>query len=282
MRCRVAVSAAMLAANLATTAALSASGVPEPVSPGSYEGFARVSSTCPVFSWAGTTADAGYEVAVFRVDEPGGAASDPLLRVALPAGARAWTPPADRCLPAAGRFAWVVRVLDEERDQPWSAPRLFATGPTLVQLRSEEAREALVPLRTTAGEASGPGAPVPTATAGGAVGSSGSAVRVTRQGIAVKAANADPAGGADLVLDGSAQERVAARLSQSGIDRPSTEPQTFQLTSSGGGGMTLSVDGVAVVTTATERDTLAGLSCADGQIPRYDATETRWECGSPP
>jgi len=74
----------------------------------------------------------------------------------------------------------------------------------------------------------------------GVVGISNSAA-----GAGLGAANTD--GGPDLVLDGDLDSgQVDAELSQSGINRPSASPQTFNIQNSGAGDMTLQVDGVEV------------------------------------
>jgi hypothetical protein len=65
-------------------------------------------------------------------------------------------------------------------------------------------------------------------------------------------AAANTAGGADLVLDGSSQGTADAEVTESGIDRPSTSSETFEIVNSGGGGMTLLVDGQPAATTATD------------------------------
>lgn len=56
-------------------------------------------------------------------------------------------------------------------------------------------------------------------------------------------AGANTAGGADLLLDGSADGQADAVLDQAGLDRPSASPETFTFGNSGGGGMTLGVAG---------------------------------------
>jgi hypothetical protein len=87
---------------------------------------------------------------------------------------------------------------------------------------------------------------------------------------------ANTGGGPDLVLDGSADGGADTLLSQSGIDRPSTSAETFAIENGDGGGITLQVDGVDVVTTATDRDTLAGLGCAGNEIAKWSGSS--WTC----
>ncbi|MEO8195247.1 MAG: hypothetical protein ABI689_00850 [Thermoanaerobaculia bacterium] len=91
-------------------------------------------------------------------------------------------------------------------------------------------------------------------------------------GVGVRAANV--AGGIDLLLDGP----TPAELTESGVDRASGSPKTFGFGNSGGGGMTLEVDGVEVVTTATDQDTLGALACVDGQIAKLVAGA--WVCSA--
>jgi len=95
---------------------------------------------------------------------------------------------------------------------------------------------------------------------------------------------ANTGGGPDLVLDGSADGVADAAFSQSGVNRPSPSPQTFAFDNTGGGGMTLEIDGVEVVTTATDTDTLAGLSCTGGEVAKWNGAS--WVCApvddSPP
>jgi hypothetical protein len=87
-------------------------------------------------------------------------------------------------------------------------------------------------------------------------------------GAALKVAHRDPAGGPDILLDGSEQQQTDTVLTESGITRSSADAETFSFTNLGGGSLTLAVDGVQVVTTATDQDTLAGLGCQNTQIAR--------------
>jgi hypothetical protein len=95
-------------------------------------------------------------------------------------------------------------------------------------------------------------------------------------GAGIGAANL--AGGPDLVLDGNGG--ADALFSQHGIDRPSGTPQTFDFVNSGGGGMTLMVGGVDVVTTTTDSDTLGALSCVTDQMPLWNGSN--WTCVNRP
>jgi hypothetical protein len=95
-------------------------------------------------------------------------------------------------------------------------------------------------------------------------------------GAGIGAANV--AGGPDLVLDGSLAGVADARLRESGIDRPSPSAQSFDITNSGAGAMSLRVDGVEVVTTLTDHDTLAGLACGSGQLAKWNGSS--WLCAA--
>ncbi len=83
-------------------------------------------------------------------------------------------------------------------------------------------------------------------------------------------------GGPDLVLDGSTGGVADAELRESGIDRAGPSAQTFDVTNSGAGSMTLRVDGINVVTTATDHDTLGGMACGNGQLARWNGSA--WVC----
>jgi hypothetical protein len=93
-------------------------------------------------------------------------------------------------------------------------------------------------------------------------------------GAALGAAHTD--GGADLILDGDLDKEADAIFTQAGVDRPAGSRQTFSFDNSLGGGFTLRVDGSDVVTTDTDSDTLAGLSCASGEIAEWNGSS--WVC----
>jgi hypothetical protein len=230
--------------------------------------------------------------------------------------ANGWTPPLERCFIPGGSYVWFVRAVFDEQDVSeagdWSEGRYFslAAAPS-----AQEVEHALEVLRRYAGESgsdlgaveraaadhrntgratrrsgeaglpgspkdgerstlTGPAAirgemPDPAGETYGQVGVSNSP-----DGAGVGAANT--AGGADLVLDGSAQGVADAELSESGIDRSSAAAQSFDITNSGAGDMTLRVDGVDVVTSLTDQDTLGGLSCANGELAKWNGSS--WEC----
>jgi hypothetical protein len=81
------------------------------------------------------------------------------------------------------------------------------------------------------------------------------------------------------LLDGVRDLSVDTLVRHSGIDRPVAAAVTFNIENSDPGGtMTLQVDGVPVVTTATDQDTLADLSCSPGDVAVWDGSV--WACGS--
>jgi hypothetical protein len=72
-------------------------------------------------------------------------------------------------------------------------------------------------------------------------------------GAGLGAANTN--GGADLVLDGSADGQPDAILTQDGLDRPSASHQPFTLYNSGAGRLDLYVEGILFGDGARRRDT---------------------------
>ncbi len=84
--------------------------------------------------------------------------------------------------------------------------------------------------------------------------------------------------GADLVLDGAANGETDTLLRQGSLDRPSANPESFDFRNSGSGILALTIDGVDVVTTATDQDTLGALSCPDGQISKR--VSGTWQCAA--
>ena len=99
-------------------------------------------------------------------------------------------------------------------------------------------------------------------------------------GAGVFAANLDNTGGVDLVLDGTNQGLTNAALTESGIDRASASTEAFNIQNSGSGDLVLRVDGVDVVTSATDQDTLGGLGCANDQIAQVQSGN--WTCQALP
>jgi hypothetical protein len=227
--------------------------------------------------------------------------------------ASAWTPESSDCFLPGESYVWFIRaVADAETGEgsEWSEPRFFqvAAAPS-----AEELARAVEVIRRW--EAAGGGGSLPLsaatdpvaatvpATAADSGTGSGTASGATRtksvitgtaairgeqpdasgetygvvgtsaspDGAGIGAANT--AGGPDLVLDGA----VPAELTEAGVDRPSASAQTFSFSNTGGGGMMLDIDGVEVVTTATDQDTLAALApCAPGEVAKWTGTE--WDC----
>ncbi|HSN56603.1 MAG TPA: hypothetical protein VLT32_18180 [Candidatus Sulfomarinibacteraceae bacterium] len=300
----------LLACLLAAVAPASADGV----SPGAPDHIAAVDQRCPTFIWELVEHTLYYEVvayvlpehlsdeAVFEASLEG---AEEVLYTRVPGGAAGWTPPADRALAPGGRYVWFVRAVYEHGDGEdvkageWSRGHFFrvAEGPSAAELASALAnleraaagggappppaaiaagQAAASPKASGTGTASVPTAPAairgehpePSAEAYGVVGTAASPV-----GAGVAAVNTG--GGADLVLDGSADLETDARLSQSGIDRPAATPETFSIGNSGGGGMTLEVagavsadsftgDGAGITgVTADDADTVDGYDAAD-------------------
>ena len=83
------------------------------------------------------------------------------------------------------------------------------------------------------------------------------------------------AGGTDLLLGA---DESGAHLTELGLTRWLTGPATFDINNpDGAGSMTLQVDGVDVVTTATDQDTLAILGCDPGDLAKWNGS--LWQCG---
>ena len=95
------------------------------------------------------------------------------------------------------------------------------------------------------------------------------------EGAGVIAYNA--ADGPDLQL--TSDSAGSAWLTEAGLDRNYPAPVTFNFeNSSPTGSMTLQIDGVEVVTTATDQDTVGGLSCVHDQIARWNTVLGAWKC----
>ncbi|MEO8196817.1 MAG: hypothetical protein ABI689_08855 [Thermoanaerobaculia bacterium] len=290
---------------------------PRAVSPGVVEGEASADS-CPTFSWSGIQGARGYEIAVFELEtesSSAAASAEPHLRLrqSLSGDVTSWTPPLESRFAPAAHYAWTVRALGDtpadETAADWSTPLRFRVrgAPSAAELRAaldvlERWRSAAgVPLETVSSPPSALPAPRPggwNETAGGdaptsqvpldvaairgeLVDTSGAVhgvVGITHSaaGAGVVASNAST--GADLILAGGSGGASDALLRQDSLDRPSAVAESFDLRNSGAGTMNLTVDGVAVVTTATDQDTLGGLSCPDGQIAKRQAGA--WVCAA--
>jgi hypothetical protein len=247
------------------------------------------------------------------VADPAGidlAKADQVLYAKVPGSAPAWEPELAECLTPGGNYVWFVRAvyLEEEGEvaeaSEWSYGRYFSISSTPSAVEVEEAVRVL---RRYAGNTVDPGGleteradtkrPAPShlvavpqhvpksvttaktaikGTVPDATGETYGVVGISNSpnGAGVAAANTN--GGPDLVLDGSAQGVADADLSESGIDRASETEQSFDFTNSDTGSMTLRVDGVDVVTTLTDQDTFAGLSCGSGEVAKWNGSS--WAC----
>jgi len=227
---------------------------------------------------------------VLAVELPGSARSwTPAVGQCLDAGGRyAW---AVRSL---GSGTLSADTTARGETSSWSEPRLFriSTAPTMAEVRDAMAVLAAylggdaIEVRTQVGESDAsvakadrsgaeqedPADPGDTFSADEGVATLGgtAAIRATQTAVAGDASGivgdtssvdgaggvfGNLAGGPDIVLDGAADGETDTTLSQAGIDRASGDPETFDIGNSGAGDMTLTVDGVEVVTTATDADT---------------------------
>ncbi len=252
---------------------------------------------------------AADEVEVSAVDL---SAATEVLYITVPGRATGWTPDTAACFDPGERYVWFVRaVLDAavETAGDWSAPRFFAVASTPSVDELERAIEVLrrweaatgngspMPSSVAAPDAVTASATVPAAAAAPDSGSGSTHPKSVVAGTAaIRGEQPDPsgetygvvgtssspdgagigaantAGGPDLVLDGA----VPAEFSEAGVDRPSASPQTFSFTNTGGGGMTLDLEGVPLVTTATDQDTIGALTCGSGQLAKWNGAS--WVC----
>ena len=236
--------------------------------------------------------------------------SSELVYSVVPGGASSWTPSLDQCLVAGDHHVWYVRaIFDPDADvaSDWSEPLFFsiAGAPSVEEVEhalrvleryvvnggSAEITAGLQPRPEEWREGSGRTSIPTPKTASRSVQTGIAAIRgeqpdLTGETYGVIGTSASPdgagigavntSGGPDLVLDGSADGLADAEFNESGIDRPSPTPQTYAFDNSLGGGISIEVDGVDVVTTATDRDTLAGLNCASGEVAKWNGNS--WAC----
>jgi hypothetical protein len=232
----------------------------------------------------------------------------PVLGVELPGGALSWTPSADRCLTTPGRYLWLVTASGETIAEAISEPQFFELKRprlsrelmTLLQTLLAESAEvadshedelpgkadSFGDLSPRRGETTRVRLDPPTGIAEGKSAIRGElaetdvetygvvGVSHSATGAGVAAANT-ASGGADLVLEGDTPS-ASAQLTEAGLDRPSAQARSFNFHNSGGGGMTLQVGGVAVTTSATDRDTLGGLSCDTSEVAQWNGAS--WVC----
>ena len=224
-----------------------------------------------------------------------------VLYTTVPGRASAWTPEAFDCFTPGERYVWFVRaVMDAEgaRSSEWSEPRFFevAAAPSAEELEraievirrwdaangdgslilSSDAVAGAVPVAAAVSDAdsdtdSDAGSAAPKSVITGTAAIRGEQPDFSGETYGVVGINASPdgagigasnvTGGPDLVLDGA----VPAEFTEAGVDRSSASPQTFSVTNTGGGGMTLDIGGAEVLTTASsiDADTLDGIDGAD-------------------
>ncbi|MDX1500979.1 MAG: hypothetical protein R3325_01360 [Thermoanaerobaculia bacterium] len=205
--------------------------------------------------------------------------SEPAVSRPLPPGASSWTAAASDCLTPGASYAWIVGWADDGRSWSWSEPLLFR-----VAGGDAAGRLPLPPLDTAAPVIAGagdgatggpareeaapksalrePGVAPPATTA--SLGAALAALRAEQAnptgdtaglvgtvassaGAGLIAGNLAPGGGADLLLDGASQGLADTALTESGVDRSHPADQVFDIGNSGAGGMTLTVDGAAVL-----------------------------------
>ncbi len=112
--------------------------MPALISPVKVAGEARIGGGCPGFSWTLVPSARRYELAVYEVlglSEAEPQRGEPILRREFPAGATAWTPNLDECLPP-GRYGWAV-VADGTAPS-WSEPGLFRVEGEVPESRRPE------------------------------------------------------------------------------------------------------------------------------------------------
>jgi hypothetical protein len=284
------------------------------IAPGDTRIFEVAASRCPTFHWGGVGSAPRIELVVYRLGDVAAPTVDssmasPALRVVLPGTARGWTPSLDRCLDPGGRYAWVLRGVGQADASEWSRPRLFRvprapspdelsaaievlkrfaesapdrsleSGAELTVADSAAGADATDPLPRPAetGQASLPGTAAFWAEAAALSGESHGVVGVTNSPQGSALAGENVGGGPDLLLRGDVASPDAV-LTEGSLDRASDGNQSFEFLNSLGGAMTLRVEGVDVVTDATDRDTLAGLMCDPTQVAQWNGSD--WQCTS--
>ena len=242
----------------------------EAVSPGEIDRLAAVEQRCPTFSWGMEGGADAYELIAYvlpeDVSQPVELTAETEALFARVAGsATSWTPSAEQCFAPGGGYVWFVRAVQQVvGDQvieasEWSAGRYFEVpaGPTADELA--RALDVLKRWEAAGGESATSsagmrsGGPRPTLRrvgSGGNVADSSAAIRgehpdtsgerygvvgttASLDGAGLAAANLD--GGADLVLDGSANGAPDAMITESALIRSSPSDQTFLFHNSGGG-----------------------------------------------
>ena len=280
---------------MALAGVASSATTPSPVSPGEHGRFARVEARCPSFSWTFLPSASSVELAVFAQPQGSGASTfDPeaaelVLLQRLPGATSSWTPSLDRCLEPGRRYAWYVRALQELQEAepagdqhstsagsgadgaatsptsaPWSEARLFEVRERAAEDELAAALDVVRRYLRERGEL--PDDISSVASIDGADRrrelrrdpEAADRPQVARREETAIPDREESAAGSEptIVLGGD----PVARLAASDFVRQSDDPEVFDFHNPGAGTMTLRVDGVEVVTTATDQDTtyLAG------------------------
>lgn len=285
---------------LLSVAGLRAAG-PSPVSPGEGDRPSLTADACPTFSWSAAAAER-IELVVYDLNL--GSNAPPKLSVMVNGGATSWSPGRDECLSPGGEYAWAVRAVSGDRTGQWSEPRFIAipnlpsreefdralqvvrrylnrkgTATVDPEVRSVSTTSVSLPSpnRTTGTPGEQVVDSADAAIRGERVESSGIVVGVvgtsaSPDGAGVLAANRNPGGGADLILDGSAQGTGNTFLTESSIV---VEGFAFDLTNLGSD-LDLRLNGASVVTTVTDRDALSQLACQTDEVARWNGSS--WIC----
>lgn len=233
-----------------------------PLAPGLDRDNATSGSGCPTFRWTAPDAPVDIEIAVFRVVDAASTTLDGPIRIATRPGQMLhWTPEGEDCL-GPGRYAWVMRAGAGDR---WSDPLHFDVSerPSDAELRAAMATIERHFAATTPAATRDPARTVPAAKGadditavqglvpdGSGISRGVHGVVASPDGVGVLAENTH-ANGFDLQLAGP----VAALLSEREWRLTSNTPQTVNFTNPSGP-MSLQVQGVTVVTTATDQNTM--------------------------
>jgi hypothetical protein len=270
---------------------------PLTVSPGATDRVTGVEVRCPTFSWQAVPGAAGYEVVVYELPPEVDLAAWSLdeavevLFVELPVGVTAWTPSFENGLVRGAEHVWFVRgVMGGEDATEWSEARFFrVAGADEGSVTRGRVGDSGAGSGTGSGSTATATVPV-SATDAATAPASDTAAKAppkSRQGYtaAIQGENTDPSGfaygvvgfssspdgaglagvntggGPDLVLDGAADGLSDAHIYQDRIEVSSAGPRMFSIANTGGGGLTLDVDGAGVLTTAStiDADTLDGI-----------------------
>ncbi len=246
--------------------------------------------------------------AIHENDDPATAdltAESEVLYTRISGAATSWTPSAEQCFAPGGRYVWFVRAASElagdeaVATSEWSAGRYFtvpaapsvdevARALEVLQRYVAQGGDAQVIASTAAPAAGGNltaplkggevGGPKSVTTASAAIrgehpsltGEAYGVVGVSsaENGAGVAAAHLD--GGPDLVLDGSAEGLADALIWEWGMDRHSTVNESFSFLNTGGGMMTLQVEGTVAADALDCPDCVGSSDIADGAVSSSD------------